>query len=233
MEEGTVIIEHIGRALENDESLRGKKVVVTAGPTREAVDPVRVISNRSSGKMGYAIASAAWRRGADVTLISGPASLPEPTGPLLIHIETAEQMAEAVRDNIITADVLVMAAAVADFRPAAPAASKIKKSANVSAIELERAPDVLTSTRTARKAGMRVVGFALETDAHEANARKKLQEKGLDLIVLNDAREPGAGFEVSTNRVTIISADGNSEALPLLSKDEVADAILDRLGKLL
>ena len=233
MEEGTVVIEHIGRALENDESLRGKKVVVTAGPTREAVDPVRVISNRSSGKMGYAIASAAWRRGADVTLISGPASLPEPTGPLLIHIETAEQMAEAVRDNIITADVLVMAAAVADFRPAAPAASKIKKSANVSAIELERAPDVLTSTRTARKAGMRVVGFALETDAHEANARKKLQEKGLDLIVLNDAREPGAGFEVSTNRVTIISADGNSEALPLLSKDEVADAILDRLGKLL
>ena len=233
MEEGQVIIEYIGRALEQDDKLRGKKIVVTAGPTREPVDPVRVISNRSSGKMGYAIAAAAWRRGADVLLISGPASLADPVGPNVKRIETAEEMASAVRASIADADALIMAAAVADFRPASPAASKIKKSAAVSAIELEPAPDILKSTRSDRAEHLRVVGFALETDAHEANARKKLAEKGLDFIVLNDATEPGAGFEVSTNRVTIIHKDSTSaEQLPLLSKDDVADAILDRLAAL-
>jgi phosphopantothenoylcysteine decarboxylase/phosphopantothenate--cysteine ligase len=233
MEDGTVIIEYIGRAVETDAALRGKRVVVTAGPTREAVDPVRVISNRSSGKMGYALAAAAWRRGADVTLISGPSNVAEPVGARMVRVETAEQMAEAVRNEIPHADALIMAAAVADFRPATPAQSKIKKSAGVSAIELEPAPDVLKSTASARAPHLRVVGFALETDAHETNARKKLQEKGLDLIVLNDATEPGAGFEVSTNRVTIIHKDSTlAEQLPLLSKDEVADAILDRLAKL-
>ena len=232
MEEGSVIIEHIGRALESDAALRGKRIVVTAGPTREPVDPVRVLSNRSSGKMGYAIAAAAWRRGADVVLISGPSSVPEPSGPAVQRIETADQMADAVRTAIADADALVMAAAVADFRPAAPATSKIKKSTNVNALELERAPDVLKSTQSARPSKLRVIGFALETDAHEQNARKKLQEKGLDFIVLNDATETGAGFEVDTNRVTIISAQ-NSEALPLMSKDEVADAILDRLANIL
>jgi phosphopantothenoylcysteine decarboxylase/phosphopantothenate--cysteine ligase len=237
MEEGSVIIEYIGRALEHDPALQGKQIVVTAGPTREPVDPVRVISNRSSGRMGYAIAAAAWRRGADVLLISGPSSIPEPAGPRIERVETAEQMASAVRNAIAHADALVMAAAVADFRPAAPAANKIKKSAAVSAIELEPAPDVLKSTREHRAQHLKVVGFALETDAHEANARKKLAEKGLDLIVLNDATEPGAGFEVSTNRVTIIHRDSHkdstpAEHLPLLSKDEVADAILDRLAAL-
>jgi phosphopantothenoylcysteine decarboxylase/phosphopantothenate--cysteine ligase len=233
MEEGQVIIEYIGRALEADAALRGKKIVVTAGPTREPVDPVRVISNRSSGKMGYAIAAAAWRRGAEVTLISGPASLPEPAGVHLQRVETAEEMATAVRAAINHADVLIMAAAVADFRPAAPATSKIKKSAAVSTIALEPAPDVLKSTRADRAQHLRVVGFALETDAHEANARQKLAEKGLDFIVLNDATEPGAGFEVSTNRVTIIHKDSTTaEQLPLLSKDDVADAILDRLAAL-
>jgi phosphopantothenoylcysteine decarboxylase / phosphopantothenate---cysteine ligase len=233
MEEGQVIIDHIGRALEGDATLRGKKIVVTAGPTREPVDPVRVLSNRSSGKMGYAIAAAAWRRGADVVLVSGPVSLPDPIGVRLQRVETAEQMAAAVREYIANADALIMAAAVADFRPAAPAASKIKKSAAVSAIELEPAPDILKSTRADRAQHLRVVGFALETDAHEENARKKLAEKGLDFIVLNDATEPGAGFEVSTNRVTIIHKDSTSaEQLPLLSKDDVADAILDRLAAL-
>jgi phosphopantothenoylcysteine decarboxylase/phosphopantothenate--cysteine ligase len=233
MEEGSVIIEFIGRALEKDDVLRGKRIVVTAGPTREAVDPVRVISNRSSGKMGYAIASAAWRRGADVTLISGPTSLPDPIGANVQRVETAEQMAAAVRTAIGDADALVMAAAVADFRPASPAASKIKKSTAVSAIELEAAPDILKSTREHRAKDLKVVGFALETDAHEANARKKLAEKGLDLIILNDATEPGAGFEVSTNKVTIIRRDSDHvEHLPLLSKDEVADSILDRLADL-
>jgi phosphopantothenoylcysteine decarboxylase / phosphopantothenate---cysteine ligase len=234
MEEGSTIIQFIGRALESDDAMRGKKVVVTAGPTREPVDPVRVISNRSSGRMGYAIAAAAWRRGADVTLISGPASVPEPVGMHVERVETAEQMAAAVRAAIGSADALIMAAAVADFRPSAPATSKIKKDAVVSAIELEPAPDILKSTRADRAQQLRVVGFALETDAHEANARKKLAEKGLDFIVLNDATEPGAGFEVSTNRVTIIHKDSTTaEQLPLLSKDEVADAILDRLARLL
>lgn len=226
------IIEHIGRALEQDEVLRGKRIVVTAGPTREAVDPVRVLSNRSSGKMGYAIASAAWRRGADVTLISGPTALPEPAGPHMINIQTAEDMANAVRATIGDADALIMAAAVADFRPAAPAASKIKKSSNVSAIELEAAPDVLRATLDARNPDMKVVGFALETDAHEANALKKLKDKTLDLIVLNDATEEGAGFEVSTNKVTIFSSDGSRQAVPLMSKDDVANIILDRLAQL-
>lgn len=233
MEEGSTIIEHIGRALENDAAIQGRKIVVTAGPTREAVDPVRVISNRSSGRMGYAIAAAAWRRGANVLLISGPASLPEPIGPRMERVETAQQMTDAVRNAITDADALIMAAAVADFRPAAPAPNKIKKSAAVSAIELEPAPDILQSTREHRAKNLKVVGFALETDAHEANARKKLTDKGLDMIVLNDATEPGAGFEVSTNRVTIIKKDSTTaERLPLLSKDDVADAILDRLSTL-
>lgn len=229
MEEPAAIIEHIGRALEKDAPLAGRRVVVTAGPTREAVDPVRVLSNRSSGRMGYAIAAAAWRRGADVLLISGPTGLDLPIGPRAQKVETADDMADAVRAAIADADALVMAAAVADFRPATPAASKIKKSAFASAIQLEAAPDVLTVTRAQRPANLKVVGFALETDAHEANARKKLQEKGMDIVVLNDATEPGAGFEVPTNKVTIFSTDGSSESLPLMSKDEVAEAIIDRL----
>ena len=233
MEEGSAIIEYIGRALENDDTLRSRRIVVTAGPTREPVDPVRVLSNRSSGRMGYAIAAAAWRRGAEVTLISGPTSLADPIGMNVQRVETAEQMANAVRAAIADADALIMAAAVADFRPAAPAASKIKKDAAVSAIDLEPAPDILKSTRPHRAQDLKVIGFALETDAHEANARKKLDEKGLDLIVLNDATEPGAGFEVDTNRVTILRRDSDqAEHLPLLSKNEVADAILDRLAAL-
>lgn len=233
MEEPYVIIEHIGRALEKDVRLIGKRIVVTAGPTREAVDPVRVLSNRSSGRMGYAIAGAAWRRGAEVVLISGPSAIAAPVGPELRHVETADQMVNAVGDAIRTADALVMAAAVADFRPAEPAAGKIKKQSGLAAIELEAAPDVLSITRSQRAQNLRVVGFALETDAHEANARRKLQEKGMDIVVLNDATEAGAGFEVATNKVTIFSADGASEALPLMSKDEVADVILDRLTAIL
>ena len=233
MEEGSVIIEYIGRALEDDARLRGRKIVVTAGPTREPVDPVRVLSNRSSGRMGYAIAAAAWRRGADVVLISGPSALPDPIGVATTRVETAEEMAAAVRSEIANADALIMAAAVADFRPAAPAKQKIKKSEGVSAIELEPAPDILKSTQPHRPQHLRVVGFALETHEPEENARKKLAEKGLDFIVLNDATEEGAGFEVSTNKVTIIHKNSTSpERLPLLSKEEVADAILDRLGAL-
>ena len=231
MEDPETIIQYIGRALD-DRQFDGRKVVVTAGPTREPVDAVRVLSNRSSGRMGYALAAAAWRRGADVTLITGPSELAPPVGVHVVRIETAEQMLQAVQSNILTADVLVMAAAVADFRPANPAANKMKKAQGVAALELEPAPDVLKSTLRDRPPNLRVVGFALETDDHQANARKKLEEKALDLIVLNKADEPGAGFEVDTNQVTIISRAG-AEPIPLQSKAEIAEHILDRIIPLL
>lgn len=233
MEEPETILQHVGRALEQETALSGRTVVVTAGPTREPVDAVRVLSNRSSGRMGYALASAAWRRGADVILITGPSELAAPVGPRVMRVETAEEMLNAVDQAIGHADALIMAAAVADFRPAAPAASKIKKSQNVAALELEPAPDVLKETRARRSDRLRVVGFALETDDHVSNARRKLEDKGLDLIVLNDATEPGAGFEVDTNRVTILTRDQPPQTLPLQSKADVADAILDRLTPLL
>jgi phosphopantothenoylcysteine decarboxylase / phosphopantothenate---cysteine ligase len=233
MEEPFVILQHIGRALEQDDSWQGRKVVVTAGPTREPVDAVRVLSNRSSGRMGYALAQAAWRRGAEVTLVTGPTEIDLPIGAFVIAVETAEQMLSAVADSIRDADALIMAAAVADFRPVAPASAKIKKEQGVGALELEPAPDVLKETVAARPKRLRVVGFALETDDHVSNAQKKLVEKSLDLIVLNPAAEAGSGFEVETNRVTILSRDGGAEALPLQPKHDVADVILDRLAPLL
>lgn len=233
MEEPSIILEHVARALSADDPLRGRRIVVTAGPTREAVDPVRVLTNRSSGRMGFALAAAAWRRGADVTLIAGPTELVPPSGPEVIRAESAEQMAGAVRAAIARAEVLVMAAAIADFRPAAPADQKIRKKDRPEAIPLESAPDVLMSTRDARPAGLIVVGFALETSDGNANAREKLRSKALDLIVLNRADEQGAGFEVDTNRVVLIDRHGGEENLPLMSKDDVADAILDRAADFL
>jgi phosphopantothenoylcysteine decarboxylase/phosphopantothenate--cysteine ligase len=209
-------------------------VLVTAGPTREAIDPVRFVGNRSSGRMGYEIAAAAWRRGADVRLVSGPSPLPVPPGVDVVRVETAEEMRAAVESALPTADALVMAAAVADFRPMDPAAQKIKKEAGeVPVIRLERTPDVLHSTRAARPRGCVVVGFALETADVLANGRRKLEAKGLDLLVANDATEAGAGFEVETNRVTIMSRGGEDEHLPLMPKADVADHILDRVETLL
>jgi phosphopantothenoylcysteine decarboxylase / phosphopantothenate---cysteine ligase len=228
------IVEHVGRALEGGTALSGRRVVVTAGPTREPIDPVRFIGNRSSGRMGYAIAAAAWRRGAEVILITGPSGLPIPTGVTAKRVETAEQMHEAVSVALPDADTLIMAAAVADFRPAEFARSKIKKGeAGVPTIALARTPDVLRETRSLRPDGCVVVGFALETDSPLENGRRKLEAKGLDLLVLNDATEPGAGFEVSTNRVTLLRGDGSADELPLLGKDEVADRILDAVLPLL
>ena len=233
MVEPQVILEHIGRALARGGPLEGRRVVVTAGPTREPVDAVRVLSNRSSGRMGYAIAAEAWRRGAHVTLISGPAFIEPPHGPELVHVESAEDMRSAVREAVRSADVLVMSAAVADFRPSAPSQKKIKKEAGAHPIELEAAPDILKTTLKDRRAGMIAVGFALETDDARANASRKLKDKKLDLIVLNepDAKK-GSGFEVETNRVTLIGRDDSVEELPLMSKDEVAAALLDRVGRL-
>lgn len=230
MEEPEVIIQHVGRALEGESRFTGRRVVVTAGGTREEVDPVRFLSNRSSGRMGFALAAAAWRRGADVDLIAGPSALAPPPGPRVHPVETTDEMKRAVQRAIADADLLVMAAAPADFRPRTRAASKIKKEARPDALELEAAPDILRETVGDRPGRCIVVGFALETEDGEANARKKLESKGLDLVVLNETGE-GSGFETETNRVVLLDREGKAEGLPLLTKDEVAERILDRVER--
>jgi phosphopantothenoylcysteine decarboxylase/phosphopantothenate--cysteine ligase len=232
MLEPAEIVEHVGRALGTEEAFRGRRVLVTAGPTREALDPVRYVGNRSSGRMGYALAQAAWRRGADVTLVSGPSSLDPPVGVELVRVQSAEEMLDAVSAAIGEADASVFAAAVADFRPAVAEGQKVKREAAGERLEVALAPnpDIAVRTRDRRKAGSVTVGFALETTDLLANAEKKLRAKGFDLLVANDVTEEGAGFEVDTNRVTILSGDGEPETLPLLSKDEVAEEILDRVG---
>ena len=233
MPEPETIFAHVGRLLEQDSPLRGRRVLVTAGPTREPIDPVRFISNHSSGKMGVALAAAAWRRGAEVVLVAGPLGVDVPVGVEMRPVETTEQMADAVERELPEADLLVMAAAPADFRAAEPASSKIKKQRAPETLALTRTPDILERTRDARKPGSVIVGFALETDDVLDGGRAKLAAKGLDLIVVNDAREPGAGFGVDTNRVTILSREGSEEALPLRTKAEVADEILDRAERML
>jgi phosphopantothenoylcysteine decarboxylase / phosphopantothenate---cysteine ligase len=232
MPEPETIFAHVGRLLD-EPSLRGRRVVVTAGPTREAVDPVRFLSNRSSGKMGVALATRAWQRGADVTLISGPLGVPLPAGVTIASVESTSEMAEAVRRELATADVLIMAAAPADFRVATPAASKIKKADAPESIPLAPTVDILRATRDARRPGAVIVGFALETDDVVENGRAKLEAKELDLVVINDATEKGAGFGVDTNRVTIVRRDGSEESLELMPKADVADAILDRVEETL
>ncbi len=233
MPEPETIMHHVARLLEASSPLAGRRIVVTAGPTREALDPVRFLSNRSSGKMGVAVAEAAWRRGASVHLIAGPLGIAVPPMLDVERVEDAEEMLGAVSRALAAADVLVMAAAPADFRPATVAGSKIKKDQAPAAIALTPAPDILRETASERRPGAIVVGFALETDDVVANGRKKLASKALDLIVINDAREAGAGFEGDTNRVTLLAADGTPDALPLLGKRDVADAILDRVEALL
>ncbi len=227
------IIEHIGRVLEAPGPLRDRDVVVTAGPTQEPLDPVRFLSNHSSGRMGFALAAAAWRRGARVTLISGPSQVAPPAGPRLVSVKTAAQMDDAVRTAVAHADTLIMAAAVADFRPAGPASQKIKKHDAPASVGLEPVADILAGARAAMPEGAVLIGFALETQDVRANALRKLEDKHLDLIVVNDATRPGSGFGVSTNEVVILDRDGAEEALPLLPKDEVAERILDHLETLL
>ena len=233
MPEPETIFAHVGRLLDGDGLLRGRRVLVTAGPTREPIDPVRFLSNRSSGKMGVAVAAAAWRRGANVTLIAGPLAVPPPVGPTLVSIETAEEMGAAVAQHLPSADVLVMAAAPADFRPATVATQKIKKDAAPDAIPLVAVDDILTGTRGLRAPSAIVVGFALETESALAGGRSKLQRKALDMVVVNNASEPGAGFAGDTNRVSFLVGDGEVEEMPLLDKTEVADAILDRVEGLM
>jgi phosphopantothenoylcysteine decarboxylase/phosphopantothenate--cysteine ligase len=229
------ILGHVRRAAGRSGPLAGRHVVVTAGGTEEPIDPVRSLSNRSSGKQGFAVAQAALDRGANVTLVAAPCSLPTPVGASRIDVSTAHEMAHAVLEASAGADALVMAAAVADFRPVRPADHKLKKDAGLPVLELERTTDILRAVaevraRTGRPAC--VVGFAAETGDLLANARKKLQEKRLSLVVANDVSKPDAGFGADTNRVTLIDSAGADE-LPLLSKAEVAERILDRVGALL
>jgi phosphopantothenoylcysteine decarboxylase/phosphopantothenate--cysteine ligase len=229
MPEPEEIMSRIGRLLESKSSLLGKKVVVTAGATREPIDPVRFISNHSSGKMGVAIARAAWRRGADVTLIAGHVDVPLPGELTTMRAETVEEMSKCVAKALPSADVLVMAAAPADFRPAQKASVKIKKGRGATKIDLEQTEDILRATIPKRKKKSLVVGFALETGDGVRNAREKLKSKDLDLVVLNDATEPGAGFGVDTNRVTLIDRAGTEEELQLMSKVDLAEVLLDRI----
>jgi phosphopantothenoylcysteine decarboxylase/phosphopantothenate--cysteine ligase len=233
MSEPATIMAHAARRLARGGPLDGKRVVVTAGPTREPIDPVRVVTNRSSGKMGYRIAEAAWQRGADVLLIAGPVGLEAPAGVALERIETTAQMEQAVAAALPTTDVLVMAAAPADFRPANPTRTKQPRSAGPLQLALEPTRDILQATLGARKPGSLMVGFALETGDAESRGRTKLERKQLDLVVVNDALEPGAGFEVDTNRVTLLDRFGERVVVPLQDKRAVAGAILDEVERLL
>ena len=223
------IIGGIRQVLERGGDLAGKHIVVTAGGTQEPIDPVRYISNRSSGKMGYALAEAARDRGAKVTLITAPTSLPEPVGVDAVKVGTAQEMRQAVENVTPRADALVMAAAVADYRPAKAAKDKIKKGEAGLTLELECTPNILGSV----KGNFIKVGFAAESSNLVENAKQKLKQKGLDLIVANDITASDSGFGTDSNRVTIIDRKGKVDSLPLMAKREVADKILDRVAELL
>ncbi len=210
-------------------------VLVTAGPTREPLDGVRYVGNRSSGRMGFALAREAWLRGSRVSLVTGPSSLPDPAGVEVSRVETAVEMRNRVVELAPTAGLSLFAAAVADFRPDSPSRGKRKRSDTGPRWELHLVenPDVARESRAVRPSGSVAVGFALETEELESRAREKLEAKGFDLIVANDAGEEGAGFDVPTNRVTLLDRSGGVEALPLLPKEDVARAILDRVEPLL
>lgn len=209
----------------------GKHVLVTAGPTREPIDPVRFISNHSSGKMGYAIARAAEYRGADVTLISGPTRIPQPLNVKNVEIETAQQMHDAVFAHMADADIIIKVAAVADYRPVKAEDRKIKKSTDNMRLELRQNADILKALGKG-KTHQILVGFAAETQDLKQNALKKLAAKNLDLIVGNIVGSKQSGFDVDTNQVTLFFKDGTQEALPLMDKDRVAHTILDRIQRM-
>ena len=231
-----VIIDAVERVLHSStQDLKGKKILVTAGPTYESIDPVRFIGNRSSGKMGFALANAAALRGAVVTLVSGPVQRETPRNVTRIDVESTEQMHAAVNSHARSADAVIMAAAVADFTPEAPAKNKIKKDAAKKqfSLELTGTPDILLSLGQKKKKGTLLVGFALETQDELHNAQEKLKKKNLDLIVLNSLKDNGAGFGSDTNVVTIVDRKGRAEKLPLMSKFDVANEILNRIQKLM
>ncbi|MBL8070893.1 MAG: bifunctional phosphopantothenoylcysteine decarboxylase/phosphopantothenate--cysteine ligase CoaBC [Nitrospira sp.] len=226
------ILSALQAALHPSRDWSGRRLLVSAGPTQEPIDPVRFISNRSSGKMGYALAEAARARGAEVLLVSGPTALTPPAGVELCPVTTAEEMRKAVIGRFSWSDTVIMAAAVADFRPAQPAAQKLKKRRGpVTSLELSPTDDILKKLGERRTTQV-LVGFAAETEDLLAHAREKLQAKGVDLLVANDVTAAGSGFGSDTNRVFILDRDGSAEELPLLPKRAVADRILDRILEL-
>jgi phosphopantothenoylcysteine decarboxylase/phosphopantothenate--cysteine ligase len=236
MSEPATLLGYVRYLLTRQGELHGRRVVVTAGGTQEPIDPVRLITNRSSGKQGYALAQAALDAGAEVTLISAPVSLQAPQGVQLIQVTTAAEMEAAVVEACAQADVLLMAAAVADFRPARSEGQKIKKIAGLPSIDLEQTDDILAAVFNQRlKSGNPrvMVGFAAESQDLLANAESKLKTKHLDLLVANDISQPGSGFSVDTNQVTLLYPDGQSMPLPILSKIEVAEKIIAEVIKLL
>jgi phosphopantothenoylcysteine decarboxylase/phosphopantothenate--cysteine ligase len=236
MVEPAEIIGNLRLVLARQGPLAGKKVIVSAGGTQEPLDPVRVLTNRSSGKQGYALAQAALDAGAQVTLVTAPSALTPPIGARLVHVETARQMLEAVLAESAEADALLMAAAVADFRPKNAAEGKMKKREGIPQVTLEATEDILeavTREKSKKKRPRVVVGFAAESRDLLANASEKLKAKKLDIIAANDISASDAGFGVDTNRITLLFADGRQESLPLMSKAEAAEAIIAHVVTLL
>lgn len=227
MPEPEVLYEAVLRAL-TPKDLAGRKVLVTAGPTQEKLDPVRYISNHSTGKMGYAVAAAAVRRGADVTLVSGKVELTPPMGIQVVPVVSAADMAQAVKDAASEQDIIIKAAAVADYRPRVTADEKLKKKDEELSVELERTEDILAWLGAHRRAGQILCGFSMETEHLLENSRAKLEKKKIDMIVANNLKQEGAGFGTDTNVVTLITKE-KTEEFPMLSKEEVAERLLDRL----
>lgn len=228
MPEPSVLLSFILRELAHEKDMKGLKVCVTAGPTREAIDPVRFISNRSTGKMGYALAENAVQRGAEVTLISGPVNLPDVPFANMVRVETARQMYEAVMSEAQSADIIVKAAAVADYRPSDPAAEKIKKKDGDMSVKLERTDDIIGTLGANKRKGLYLCGFSMETENMLENSAAKLKKKNLDMIVANNLKVDGAGFGTDTNVVTLITSEGAKE-LPIMSKKEVAEEIFTHI----
>ncbi|MGM9604642.1 MAG: bifunctional phosphopantothenoylcysteine decarboxylase/phosphopantothenate--cysteine ligase CoaBC [Faecousia sp.] len=229
--EPEVLLDAVVRELAREKDLTGVRVTVTAGPTQESLDPVRFLTNHSTGKMGYAIAREAMLRGAEVTLISGPVALKPVPGVKQVDIVTAQDMLEAVQQALPQTDILIKAAAVADYRPRTVADQKVKKGDAELSIPLERTADILSWVSQNRHEGLFVCGFSMETENMLENSRKKLQKKNLDMIVANNLKTQGAGFGVETNVVTLITRDAVKE-LPLMGKDEVAGKLLDEIQKM-
>ena len=221
------IVDYIVRGVAKKD-MEGKKLIVTAGPTQEAIDPVRFITNHSTGKMGYAIAERAALRGADVTLVSGPVSLNPPSGVKVVNIKSAEDMFNAITSEYKTADIVIKAAAVADYRPAKVSGEKIKKESGMNVIELERTKDILQYLGEHKKEGQILCGFSMETENLMENSVKKLHKKNADMIIANSIKKDGAGFGTDTNVITIIT-ENDAVAYPIMTKYEAADEILNAI----
>ena len=223
-----VLVDYIIRACAMDKDLAGKKVLVTAGATQESIDPVRYITNHSTGKMGYALARMAAFRGAEVTLVAGPTNLEDPLFVDMVKVVTAEDMYEAVTSRSADMDIIIKAAAVADYRPENVSDEKIKKQDGNMAIPLTRTKDILAYLGEHKKDGQFICGFSMETEHMVENSKKKLEKKHIDMVAANNLKVEGAGFGVDTNIMTLITKEGEKE-LPLMSKEDVANAILDEI----